>query len=82
MAALGAAGVAFDPHTVSIFFDDVMVVDKGMAASGADEGRQRKVLQQEEFTVTVDLHTGNAQVSVLTTDLSTEYVKINASYHT
>jgi glutamate N-acetyltransferase/amino-acid N-acetyltransferase len=82
MAALGAAGVAFDPHTVSIAFDDVMVVDKGMAVPQADEGTQRRVLQQGEFTVTVDLHGGSAQASVLTTDLSTEYVKINAAYHT
>lgn len=82
MAAMGVAGVTFDPHKVSIFFDDVMVVAHGMAASGADEGRQRKVLQQEEFTVTIDLHGGNAHASVLTTDLSTEYVKINASYST
>jgi glutamate N-acetyltransferase/amino-acid N-acetyltransferase len=40
------------------------------------------VLQQEEFTVTIDLHGGNAQASVLTTDLSYDYVKINASYRT
>lgn len=82
MAAMGVAGVAFDPQKVSIFFDDVVVVAKGMAALGADEEKQRKVLEQEEFKVTIDLHAGDAQASVLTTDLSTEYVKINASYST
>ena len=82
MAAMGVAGVAFDPHKVSIYFDDVMVVANGIAAPGSDEGKQRKVLQQEEFRVTIDLHAGGAQASVLTTDLSTEYVKINASYST
>jgi len=40
------------------------------------------VLQQEELTVTIDLHAGSSQASVLTTDLSYDYVKINASYHT
>ena len=82
MAAMGAAGVAFDPQKVSIFFDDVMVVENGIAAPGAGEERQRKVLKQEEFTITIDLHAGGAQASVLTTDLSCDYVKINAAYRT
>jgi len=82
MAAMGAAGVVFDPQKVSIFFDDVMVVEHGVYAPGASEEQQRRVLQQEEFTVTIDLHAGSAQVSILTTDLSSDYVKINASYRT
>jgi glutamate N-acetyltransferase/amino-acid N-acetyltransferase len=82
MAALGAAGVAFDPQKVSIFFDDVMAVECGVAAPSATEEQLRRVLQQEQFTVTIDLHAGRAQASVLTTDLSTDYVKINASYRT
>jgi glutamate N-acetyltransferase/amino-acid N-acetyltransferase len=82
MAAMGDAGVAFDPRKVSIFFDDLLVVEHGVYAPGAREEQQRKVLQQEEFTVTIDLHAGSAQVSILTTDLSSDYVKINASYRT
>ena len=82
MAALGAAGIAFDPQKVSIFFDDVLVVEHGVSAPGVTEEQQRRVLQQEEFTVTIDLHAGSAQASIFTTDLSTDYVKINASYHT
>jgi len=82
MAAMGAAGIVFDPHKVSIFFDDVPVVEHGVSAPGVTEEQQRRVLQQEEFTVTIDLHAGSAQASILTTDLSTDYVKINASYHT
>jgi glutamate N-acetyltransferase/amino-acid N-acetyltransferase len=82
MAAMGDAGVAFDPQKVSIFFDDVMVVEHGVYAPGASEEQQRKVLQQEEFTVTIDLHAGSAEVAILTTDLSSDYVKINALYRT
>ena len=82
VAAMGSAGVVFDPQKISIFFDDVAVVAQGMAASGADEEQQRTVLKQDEFKVTIDLHAGDAQASVLTTDLSSEYVKINAAYHT
>jgi glutamate N-acetyltransferase/amino-acid N-acetyltransferase len=81
MAAIGDAGVAFDPQRVSILFDDVTVVEHGVSANAGEE-QQRKVLQQEEFTVTIDLHAGTAQASVLTTDLSYDYVKINAAYST
>jgi glutamate N-acetyltransferase/amino-acid N-acetyltransferase len=82
MAAMGAAGVAFDPDKVSIFFDDVLIVEHGVSAPGVTEEQQRRVLEQGEFTVTIDLHAGSAQATILTTDLSTDYVKINASYHT
>ena len=82
MAAAGDAGVSFDPHKVSIFFDDLMVVEDGVSAPGVGEEKQRQVLQQEEFTVTIDLHAGSSQASVLTTDLTSEYVRINASYST
>jgi glutamate N-acetyltransferase/amino-acid N-acetyltransferase len=81
MAAIGDAGVAFDPQRVSILFNDVTVVEHGVSANATEE-RQRKVLQQEEFMVTIDLHAGTAQASVLTTDLSYDYVKINAAYTT
>jgi glutamate N-acetyltransferase/amino-acid N-acetyltransferase len=82
MAAMGNSGIAFDPYKVSIFFDDVPVVEQGVSAPGVTVEQQRRVLRQEEFTITIDLHAGKAQASVLTTDLSTDYVKINASYHT
>jgi glutamate N-acetyltransferase/amino-acid N-acetyltransferase len=82
MAAAGDAGVAFDPGKISVSFDDLMVVKNGVSAPGAEEEKQRKVLQQDEFIVTIDLHAGKAQASVLTTDLSYDYVKINASYTT
>ncbi len=82
MAAMGNSGIAFDPHKVSIFFDDVVVVEHGISAVGVTEEKQRRVLQQEEFSVTIDLHAGSAQATILTTDLSIDYVKINASYHT
>jgi glutamate N-acetyltransferase/amino-acid N-acetyltransferase len=82
MAAMGDAGIAFDPRKVSIFFDDIIVVEHGVHAPGAGEAQQRRVLQQEEFTVTIDLHAGSAEASILTTDLSTDYVRINASYRT
>jgi glutamate N-acetyltransferase / amino-acid N-acetyltransferase len=44
------------------------------------EERAGRILKNKSFKVTVDLHQGKSQFSVLTTDLSLDYVKINASY--
>jgi glutamate N-acetyltransferase/amino-acid N-acetyltransferase len=82
MAAAGDAGVAFDPQKVAIYFDDILVVAGGVRNQGTDEKKMREALTKEEFMVIIDLHQGNAQTAVLTTDLSSEYVRINASYHT
>jgi glutamate N-acetyltransferase/amino-acid N-acetyltransferase len=81
MAAMGAAGVAFDPEKVSIFFNDVPAVASGVAA-GASEEQLRAALQRAKVRVTIDLHMGATQVIVLTNDLTYDYVRINASYST
>ncbi len=82
MAAMGDAGVPFDPQKVAIYFDDTLVVKEGMQAEGTGENKVREVLKKEEFKVIIDLHEGTSQVSVLTTDLSYDYIRINASYRT
>ena len=82
MAAAGDAGVTFDPQKVAIYFDDILVVAEGVQAEGTDVKKMREVLAKEEFMVIIDLQQGTAQTAVLTTDLSSEYVRINASYST
>jgi glutamate N-acetyltransferase/amino-acid N-acetyltransferase len=82
MAAMGDAGVPFDPQKVDIYFDDILIVEAGVQAKGTSENKVREVLKREEFKVVIELHRGTAQTSVLTTDLSYDYVKINASYRT
>ena len=44
------------------------------------EEKAAEVIKNKSFKVTVHLHQGKAECSVLTTDLSIDYVKINASY--
>ncbi|WHZ15195.1 MAG: bifunctional glutamate N-acetyltransferase/amino-acid acetyltransferase ArgJ [Nitrospira sp.] len=80
MAALGRAGVAIDPTSVSLQFGDVPMVRKGQGLGQAAERRLTKVFQAREFTILVDLGQGKACAHMWTTDLSYEYVRINASY--
>ena len=80
MAALGRAGVPLDPALVSLQFGDVPMVRKGLGLGGVAERKLTKVFQSKEFTILVDLAQGKAGAHMWTTDLSYEYVRINASY--
>lgn len=80
LCALGYSGVHIDPKKIDLFFDNVPIVKKGVGAGPRLEGKAGQILKKKSFKVTVDLHQGKSQFSVLTTDLSLDYVKINASY--
>ena len=78
MMALGRSGTAFDPYKVSVWVDDAIMVQNGMAAG--TEAESAAVMKQKEFTIRVDLNNGPGQATVLTCDFSYDYVKINADY--
>jgi glutamate N-acetyltransferase/amino-acid N-acetyltransferase len=80
LCALGYSGVHIDPNRIDVFFDKAPIVKKGMGVGSPLEERAGRILKNKSFKVTVDLHQGKSQFSVLTTDLSLDYVKINASY--
>jgi glutamate N-acetyltransferase/amino-acid N-acetyltransferase len=80
LCAAGYSGAKVDPDRIDLFFDKCPVVKKGMTVGLAGEAKAAKVLKNPAFKVTVDLHQGKGEFSVLTCDLSLEYVKINGSY--
>ncbi len=80
LCALGYSGVHIDPNKVDVFFDKVPIVRNGMGVGGRMEEQAGRILKNKSFKVTVDLHRGKSEFSVLTSDLSIDYVKINASY--
>jgi glutamate N-acetyltransferase / amino-acid N-acetyltransferase len=81
VAALGYSGVDFDPDLVNIYYDDQAVVTNGGDAE-TPEKELAKVLQKREFSITVNMNAGDTKYWVWTCDISYEYVKINAEYHT
>lgn len=80
MAAIGRAGGRVAPDRIAIMYGEVPVVSRGTGLGPAAEEQANTVLKGREFTLTVDLGIGHAKATVWTTDLSPEYVKINASY--
>ena len=83
LAAVGRAGVShLDISDVWIYLDEVCIVSQGGRDQAYVESMGQKVMDQEEITIRVLLNRGEKQATVWTTDLSYEYVKINAEYRT
>jgi len=80
LAAVGRAGVPIQPDAIDVYFADVLMVKDGMGCGKEAEVHATQVLQQPEFTITIDLRAGKGTSSVLTCDFSIDYVKINADY--
>jgi glutamate N-acetyltransferase/amino-acid N-acetyltransferase len=83
LAAVGRAGVeSLDIDKISIFLGDVCIVRNGGVAEDYREQDGQRVMSQEEIVIRVYLGRGGAVEQVWTSDLSHEYVRINAEYRT
>ncbi len=82
IAAVGRARAPMDPDKIDIFFGDIQMVEKGIGCGEGIEAEVTKVLKTPEFSIAIDLNMGSGSSSVLTCDLSADYVKINADYRT
>jgi len=81
ICAVGSAGVRLNPNKLSCKLGDITVFKNGTAKK-FDAKKASKVISQTEHTITVDLGVGNMSDFCYGCDLSAEYVKINAEYHT
>ncbi|MEZ5558812.1 MAG: bifunctional glutamate N-acetyltransferase/amino-acid acetyltransferase ArgJ [Pseudomonadales bacterium] len=81
--AIGRAGLdALDTAGVSLRLDEVQVARGGMIAPEYREEDGAAVMARDEFEVHIELGRGDAEAVVWTSDLSYEYVRINAEYRT
>jgi glutamate N-acetyltransferase/amino-acid N-acetyltransferase len=81
LCAAGYSGIDLDPGAVSLDYQGVPIVRNGMDA-GTPPDKQVEAINRREFTIDLDLGVGSGQFTVWTCDLTYEYVKINADYHT
>ena len=81
ICAVGYSGVPIDEHLVSIAINGVTLYDTGRVLP-MDEKNMRRNMSKTEITIDINLGMGQAETIVYTSDLSYEYVKINAEYTT
>lgn len=78
LSAIGVTDAAFDADELDVSFNGIMVCRGGQI--GDDRGLVD--LSARDVAVTVDLHAGDATATILTNDLTYDYVKENAEYST
>jgi glutamate N-acetyltransferase/amino-acid N-acetyltransferase len=82
MAATGYSGAQLEPERIAIWLGDQQICINGGRVPDFDEHRAHEYLTNREFTIRIDLGIGNGQCRFWTTDLTAEYVRINADYST
>ena len=82
MAATGYSGAEVDPDRIAIWLGDQQICINGGRVPDFDEARAHTYLKNREFTVRISLGLGKGQCRFWTTDLTAEYVRINADYST
>jgi len=81
--AIGRAGLEdFDQSTVGLHLDSVCIARDGLVAGDYVEANAAQVMARDEYRVHIDLGRGEANFELWTSDLSYEYVRINAEYRT
>jgi glutamate N-acetyltransferase/amino-acid N-acetyltransferase len=78
LAAVGTTSAAFEPDQLSVAINGVWVCQAGEPA----EDRGAVDLRPRDVTITVDLAAGQHAAAIRTTDLTAEYVNLNAAYST
>ena len=82
MAAIGYSGAQIDPERLDIQFGLLPICRDGGRAAEFDEAAAHAYVAQPEFSVSIQLHQGTGSCVFWTTDLTVEYIHINADYST
>jgi glutamate N-acetyltransferase/amino-acid N-acetyltransferase len=82
VAAIGYSGAQIDPQAIDISFGELPICRNGGRAAEFDEAAAHAFISQPEFSISIDLHQGPGTCKFWTTDLTHEYIRINADYTT
>ena len=82
LMAIGKAGVDLDVALTTLTINDVLVAQHGERAPGYSEAAGSRAMSEEDIAIHITLGRGHQAATVWTSDLSHEYVTINAEYRT
>ena len=83
LAAIGRAGLEdLDTDAVSIHLNGVLIAEQGARAAYYTEENGKEAMASEDLLIEIALNRGDAWAVIWTTDLSYDYVRINAEYRT
>ncbi|MDC0183081.1 bifunctional glutamate N-acetyltransferase/amino-acid acetyltransferase ArgJ [Nitrosomonadales bacterium] len=83
LSAIGNTNIKeLNVSSIDIYINDLLFASGGSVAKNYDESKIQKEMKKSEINIRVNLNKGKHMATVWTTDLSYEYVKINAEYRT
>jgi glutamate N-acetyltransferase/amino-acid N-acetyltransferase len=80
VCAAGRSGASFDPERLTLRFGEVLVFAQGRPESGDLDALLGPVMKEPEVPILIDLGAGDGFFEVLASDLTRDYVSINADY--
>jgi glutamate N-acetyltransferase / amino-acid N-acetyltransferase len=82
VSAAGYAGVAFDPAGVDLTVNGALLYERGVPVAFDEAAVSDSIRGNRDTSIVLRFREGDAAVRFWTTDLTAEYVRLNADYHT
>jgi len=82
VSAAGYAGVQFDPSKVTLHLNGLLLYERGAPVDFDPAAVSQSIAGDRDTSIVLILEEGKACARFWTTDLTTEYVRLNADYHT
>lgn len=81
LAAVGRSGLEnLDVSKIGVSINGVLIAENGGRSLSYTEAAGVAALAQQDIVIYISLQRGNAEATIWTTDLSYDYIKINAEY--
>ncbi len=81
LCAMGNSRIDFDEGKVDVYFGTVKIVSNGVT-SRFDYNKVKKIMKKKKLIVTIDMKSGKYSAESFGCDMTEDYIKINAKYHT
>jgi glutamate N-acetyltransferase/amino-acid N-acetyltransferase len=82
VSAAGYAGVPFDPSRVTLHVNGLLLYERGAPVEFDAEAASQSMAGNRDTSIVLLLEEGRESARFWTTDLTAEYVRLNADYHT
>jgi glutamate N-acetyltransferase/amino-acid N-acetyltransferase len=82
VSAAGYAGVHFDPSKVTLYLNGLLLYERGAPVDFNADSVAKSIAADRDTSIVLILEEGKACARFWTTDLTAEYVRLNADYHT
>ena len=83
LSAIGNSGIdGLDINNIEVYIENLCIVKNGQRSSSYTEKKAKMIMLQDEIKLLVKLNRGDCHEEIWTTDLSHEYITINAEYRT